>query len=543
MNALGGVAFLLLAGIASGQEGESVRVNVRVSALGAGDTVSIDRGSGSQLELNDLVVFRPLGGLPVEGVIEELDDRSSVVRLYDQNLAMAVGTRGMVMVPGERFIDPGADSAANQAPGQFSDDAWEDGMPLLAGIDAVHPAERTPLFTGRTYFSLDQTWTSDNGRKDSFYRAGTDLTYENPFGEGGQLQFDAEYTYRSAHSGEGLSQDFTKLRFDRASYLWGGDRFNGERREVGRFLLYGMPEFGVIDGFEYGTRRDNGDRYGYSLGFLPEPDGHFESGHDAQVSGFYEWHPEERDAMVVTVGFQRTFHSRTADRDLIVGKVSYQPRDGWDLHTTAWVDLYSGRDTEKPFIELTHLLAVANRNYGKEAGATVSFRHWTFPQLDRSEFLPVLDDQLANDHSERLAYAGWKRLEGKRRLHGQVGVWLDDEDAGGDFEVGLEQRGFLRPSSRADLTGYFSAGKFSYVAGLRAQYDWKATNGRWRVFYSVENQEQEGFDQLDQLIQHWFRASRDYYTESGWSFNLRAETLLFGDETSWSIGAYIQRSF
>ncbi len=542
MRVLAGLALWCVAGIAAAQSEGTVQVDVRVSSLGAGDTVSIDRGSGSHLELDDLVVFRPLDGEPIEGVIVELEDRSSVVRLFGVNLAMAIGTRGRIDIPRERFER--VEEAPNPgAPSRYADDAWREGMPLLAGIEAVDPRKRTPLFTGRHYFILDQTWTSDRGRKDAFYRAGTDMAYENPFGEGGRLQFDAEYNYRTAHSSDMPSEEFTTLRFDRASYLWGGDRFEGERREVGRFLLNGMPEFGVIDGIEYGYRRDNGDRFGYSAGFLPEPTRELESGHDSQISAYYEWHPKERDALVMTLGVQRTFHSRTADRDLVVSKVSYQPKEGWDFHGTAWIDFYSRRDTEKPFMELTHLLAVANRRYGKEGGMTISFRHWTFPEFDRFEFLPVLDEQLENDHSERVSFAGWNRLEGDRRLHGQIGIWNDEDDAGGDLQVGLEKRGLYLPNSRADLTGFLSAGEFTRVMGLRGQYDWKAAYGRWRVFYSLENQEQRGFDDLDQLFQHWLRVSRDYHTDDGWSVNLRGETLLFGDESSWSIGAYIQRSF
>ena len=36
------------------------------------------------------------------------------------------------------------------------------------------------------------------------------------------------------------------------------------RWEAGRFLQNGMPEFGVIDGGEWSSRRKNGDRYGIS---------------------------------------------------------------------------------------------------------------------------------------------------------------------------------------------------------------------------------------------------------------------------------------
>ena len=33
------------------------------------------------------------------------------------------------------------------------------------------------------------------------------------------------------------------------------------------------------------------------------------------------------------------------------------------------------------------------------------------------------------------------------------------------------------------------------------------------------------------------------FANKGWTLNFRGETLLFGDESSWSFGAYVQKSF
>src|SRR5215813_259492 len=53
----------------------------------------------------------------------------------------------------------------------------------------------------------------------------------------------------------------------RLSYSIGGDRFAPDRIEVGRFLQYGMPEFGVLDGVEWDRRLAGGDSFGASVGF------------------------------------------------------------------------------------------------------------------------------------------------------------------------------------------------------------------------------------------------------------------------------------
>ena len=82
------------------------------------------------------------------------------------------------------------------------------------------------------------------------------------------LHFDGEVDWLTEQNDEsGLD-----LLVRRLSYAWGGTRFTAQRWEGGRFLQHGMPEFGVLDGIEWTRRRENGHRYGVSVGFLPEPD-------------------------------------------------------------------------------------------------------------------------------------------------------------------------------------------------------------------------------------------------------------------------------
>ena len=233
-----------------------------------------------------------------------------------------------------------------------------------------------------------------------------DLLYENVTGNADSLHFDGEANYRNTDVPDDDDQRESRLRLDRLSYALGGHRFAPQRFEIGRFLHYGMSEFGVVDGVEWNVRRDEGDRFGLSAGFLPEPDLDHDTGSDFEVSGYYRWVPDESEEFSLAGAYQKTFHDGDADRDLVVGKLVYFPRDSWSFHGTTWIDFYTEGDDDKPFVELTQAYLDSGRDWQNGASFHVTFSHLAFPQMDRDEFLPVTDDQLADDHSERLALDG-----------------------------------------------------------------------------------------------------------------------------------------
>ena len=72
--------------------------------------------------------------------------------------------------------------------------------------------------------------------------------------------------------------------------------------------------------------------------------------------------------------------------------------------------------------------------------ASFTYRHMAFPEIDRNEFRPVTDQQLANDHNDRLAFNGVQRLARRTSLHGIAGVWTDEDEDGADAASGGERR-------------------------------------------------------------------------------------------------------
>ena len=133
----------------------------------------------------------------------------------------------------------------------------------------MRPESRPARVSGRYLAIADQVWSSEDDRSSGFYRTGVDLLYENVTGNADSLHFDGEANYRNTDVPDDDGQRESRLRLDRLSYALGGHRFAPQRFEIGRFLHYGMSEFGVVDGVEWNVRRDEGDRFGLSAGFLP----------------------------------------------------------------------------------------------------------------------------------------------------------------------------------------------------------------------------------------------------------------------------------
>jgi len=530
------------------------KVSLRISQLRPGGVVLIDRGVDDGLAVGDRVVFYPPGTRAQAGRIRVADARSAEVQLDNRGALLQRGTRGFAQVPVERFgAEAGGEAvagaippaAAEHPPWQNEDQEWEEDMPLLTSIDGVRPEERAPIMSGRLYSLGNVRQTSDDKRSDMFIRAGTELNWDNPMGKGGQLHFEGELNYRETFVNDQVDESTSRGRLDWLSYSWGGTRFQTNRHEAGRFLHYGVPELGLIDGYEWNKRMENGHRAGASFGYLPEPTPELSTGDDMSVSAFYQWAADQREQVTATGAYQKTWHNGNADRDLFVLKFDYWADEGWDLHSTAWIDWYTSGDVGKSSgPEFTRVYASSSKQWESGDGATFTFVHNAFPSIDRFEYLPVNLNQLYEDHNERLGVDGWTWLSPRRRLHGRVGGWVDQEDAGGDGEVGLEQLDIFVEDSRADLTVYTTFGKFSTNYGVRARYGIQRDQMHWNASYVYFQSDQLGFaSNNDNLDHHRVLGSMDYSGTNGWSVSLTGGLELWSEEVAVVLGFYIQRSF
>lgn len=544
----------------SSDEASTEAIGIRVIQVRVGGEVVIDRGASDGLQARDRVVLHPLGSRSLHGRVLRVTDRSADVQLADRNARVAVGVRGVVHLPSSRFeVEPDpvpplqdeepemADPAEvpEHAPWEYEDGEFEEGMPLLMEIDGVRPEQRDSLISGRIYTIVQGNKATADGRSDSFWRFGSDVHYENPFGRGGEFIFEGEVNYRHTEVDEQVDESRSRARIDRVSYSWGGTRFDRDRHEVGRFLHHGVPEFGVIDGYEWGHRFDSGSRMGASVGYLPEPTPSMQTGEDFSASAFYQWAADQREEWLATAAYQKSWHNGAADRDLFVTRLDHWATEGWDFHGSAWVDYYTGGDEAKGAgFEVTRLIVSTGKRFEGGDGLEFTLVHNRFPEIDRFEFLPLLNAQLADNRTERLSAEGWTWIERERRLFGEVGVWFDQDDDGGDAELGVEELNLFLDNSRARASVYGTDGKFSTLYGLRLAYGIQANRSRWDLSYEYFQSDQVGFtSENDNIEQHRIVASTDYQSTSGWSVSLHAGASFWTEEVAVAAGLYIQRSF
>ncbi len=540
------------------------KVSLRVTSAKWGGFAEVDRGARDGLEIGDSVLLVPRGADVMTGMVADVRERSATVRLANPDWVPEPGTRGEALIPNSRFADEDdapappdpigppihGDTAPDEPEGTDGREGWTSSMPLLSRVRPVRPSERSADWSGRITVFADQTLTAEGGRAHRFFRTGVDSRYRNPFGNGGELRVDAEFVKRDTDVPGNGDESTSSLRVDRASYTIGGTRFDSERVEGGRFLQHVMPEFGRLDGVEWTRRRKNGDRFGASFGYMPEPDADLDTGDDLQLAGYYEWVSDDREQWTVAGGIQKTMHNGAQDRDLIVTRARYFPLDGWSFHGAAWIDYYDSGDHRKDTgFELTQAQLSTGRRFGRpnapgSGGIDFSLRRLRFPETDRNEIPPVTQAQLSRDRYDRLSAGGWVITDSETRVHSQVGLWADEDDQGGDVEIGVGMSDLLADDSLSDITLFSTRGQFSLVVGGRVSIDRTTQDGTWRLFYEVANHHRDGFSSaIDDLIQHRLRASRDGLLRSGWSYSVYAEVLPWDEEGALSVGGYFQKSF
>lgn len=576
--------FLTICAPVASQEAaeENVPIPLRVTSAGPGLAVVVDRGKSEGLALGDSVVFNPRVVVVIDpessdgmnpgdqvvlhpqqdtiyrGVVSELDHRSAVVELTDRSHAPAPGTQGEALVPfaraeatrearEQRELEE-AEQTQDDSDYDWSnaDENWSPGMSLLAGVKPVRPEDRSPRITGRAFVSFDFNQTSESDASDSLFRAGTDFDYENPLGYGGRLRFGAEAFQREFDDPDERDDSDFAYRLDRLSYSRGGTRFAGTRWEVGRFLQQGFPEFGVLDGLEWGKRTTSGNRFGASIGWMPEPDADFDTGRDFQLAAYYEWVADDREELVLGAGFQKSFHNGSGDRDLLIGKARYNPPEGWDFFGTVWVDFYGSRDDAKDNdVEVTQAYLTTSRRWDRDRGVDFTYRRLLFPELERNEFIPITAEALADNRYDRISASGFVWLNPRRKLHGEIGLWDDEDEAGGDLEVGLKCLRFFTEGDQAEFVLFGTAAQFEDLYGTRIGYAKSAWGqGRWSLFYEFVQHKLDGFSsRRDDIPQHRLRGTIDLYTAWKWTLSFYGQGHYWDEEGAFSGGFYVQKSF
>jgi len=562
------VLVALLSGSAFAQNPAFVRIEVTVTAV-AGGSVYLDAGRGQGLEVGDSVRLFPLGGSALEGKLRAVSKSSSRAE-FGSSATVQVGDRGEVLVPAARLApeppaqDPQpAEEAAEPVtprrddespprpvqehpPWQEPPSGWDQSVPLLAPSSARTAAEREPRWRGRFWSRFSSTTDdSGTGREFESIRTGADVLYLNPFGHGGEFDLDIEYSRRTSDTGDPSDETESVLRPERFSYSFGGSRDESVAWEVGRFLQNGFPEFGLLDGAEYGRRLASGDTVGASVGFLPEPNDELDSGGDFQTAAYYRYVSNADEDLAIGLGYQKTWHEGRADRDLFVASSDWHIAERTYAHGTAWVDLYSGSDAEKSSgPELTQLTVNLTQRLESGDGVGIFLSHVKWPSLLRNELPVVADGGLANFEVTRIGVNGWTQLSDELRLSGRVDHWEDQEDSGGGGEVRIDLRDVLYEDGRVSVAIFDTRGSTSSGVGWRLSADRRLPAGFVSLTWQTTDFEQDGFNGSQQNLLHQvLRAAYDTQLAADWDLSLFAEERFGDEQDSRAIGFFLQRRF
>ncbi|QDV05260.1 hypothetical protein Poly30_07560 [Planctomycetes bacterium Poly30] len=533
----------------------SVQVDFRVISApvvsGGSTLVRIDRGASAGLAPGDRVTFRPLGGSPVQGVVQTVEERESVVDVAQATDQLMPGVPGEVAVPASRLPggeDPQPTDQGDYPPIEWTSDEveWTEGTPLLAEARVLEREERPPVWRGRVYMTSDLIHDGVGaGRDDLFSRLGMDARGTNLFGFGGEFRIDGEVNMRDTQVADGQGEQDTLARLDRFSYALGGVRGEPRRIEVGRFLPREFPELGLLDGAEVSWRTGAGHSVGASIGYLPSNDRERSTGDTLQISSWGTLMVDEDQRFQLGAALQKTWHMGEADRQLFLARLRWSPNGPWSAFATAWVDFYDSNDPLKQdSVELTQAIASLSRRIGKYSGVSLSSSMNRYPSLLRNGIQDLGSSIITDGSNRRVSLSGWTRLSDVDRINVRADQWADQSSsgAGGEFGWGHQLDG--PRIQRINTSVFYREGRFGAVKGLRTGIGGPLSGGSWRADLDAGLFGQARFDgsQAD-LFQGALSLGWDGIIGADWLLSLTT-AYRFGDEQdAVSLGFLLQRSF
>lgn len=534
-------AGLLLAVSAAAQGDVFEEVALRVASLRPNGQCVVDRGKRDLVQVDDRVVLAPRDQRPVTGRVVEVDERTALVELLDPTVLVPIGTRGHVLLPKARRAAAAPTAPQPEPAAQPQEEEWAPGMPLLGRRRPPQPAERPAQLRGRLWGSSRLVRTLDSFSQ-SFVDAGTDATIDNVDGNGGVLRFSGAFNRSKEFNGV-VGND---LRLFELSYERGGTRFDPVHWQIGRFLPRDVPEFGLLDGVEIGMRREGGDRFGVSLGYLPQLDDDMNTFADLQFAAWYVWNQDVAERVSFGIGYQHTWHRLDNDRDLVVLKSRYLPADGWDLSSSVWIDFYDSNDVAKDSsLEVTRANVFAVRRWQDRGGIEAFYDHESYPDIVRRE-LPqyILPATLQGAHVDRVSVRGWSGGGDTSRWFSRVTGWVDEQRTGGAVELGVEMHELFSERSRTVLALFDMQGLRSTMVGVRVEHGGSFSYGRLDLLYELGFVHFESTpEDRDDLFQHRLAGMLSTDLGGGWDASFVADGTLYDDELSFGIGIYVQRLF
>ncbi|MCB9903513.1 MAG: hypothetical protein H6831_03815 [Planctomycetes bacterium] len=471
------------------------RIAVEVTSSN-GPVLVVNRGASSGIRKGDSVVIRRIGLPDVVGTVTRVEKNECFVELEDLDLEVgaAVGLPGEVLVPQGRAIPDGAASdVPEHPPWQEPVDGWAPGRPLLAPATSPEAEDRPAELDGRLYTRAQYTDDRLGDRTYARFWTGVDLDWSNPFEQGGEIRFKGDVSYRDYMTGSNTA-DETLTRIQRLSYTLGGRYGDQNRVEFGRFLSTVFPQFGLIDGVEYIRRFEGGSQLGGSVGFLPDYTDDLAATDDLSTAIFYRWVESPAEKVALSIGYQKTWHAGTADRDLLASNAQWIISPDTSLRASVLVDYYDGTaQLESKGFELTELHASLNQRLGSGAGAGLYVSYLDWPELLKDEFPTPLPSTIADQKVKRGGANAWTRVADGVTLYGRFDLWTDDANSGNFADLRADLRDVLYQGSNFSVGAYQTQASFSDGIGGRVLHTHWFGQNSLRLGYDAVQYTQDGF--------------------------------------------------
>ncbi|CAG0979204.1 hypothetical protein PHYC_01673 [Phycisphaerales bacterium] len=522
-------------------------VNVTVTSV-SGRSVYLDRGRGAGIEVGMRVRLVAPGGEQFDGVVQDVSSGSARVELPPGVPMPPIGSAGVIDVPDapEPPPEPGPEKPPPEHPPwtRPPEERTPD-MPLLAPAYARPAKERPPSFHGRIFTHFEYT-KDQGGDRDSQYimaRLGTSMTFTNPFGQGGRMQFAGEYDRRGASlidEGDLTDDEFI---IDRFSYAIGGEQYSAYRAEFGRFFSYFLPDVGLVDGVEGALQLESGLRLGGGAGAYPRAFGDRQWGDDYGFHVFADYQPLKNRKLTGTVGYQKTWHDGSPDRDVLMARVNWRPTDSWWFFGSARADIYDNSEPVKSGIQLTDAWLQARYSPDHTKGVALSYSHYTWADLKRDEFEYIPIELIRDGRVDRVDLSGWHYIFKDIRLSGRVNYYTDQRNDGLGAEAGADwNNAFKLPMSlHADI--FHTEGSYASGDGFRLEARPGGGSLQGLLGYEFFRYQNSGsIGESDDFVRHTLRAGISWQLRK-WYFNLTADRY-FGDfEDAYSLGLYAEFRF
>ena len=550
----GGMALvvLLLGAVAQGAQ------NLRVVVTSvSGRDAFIDHGRLSGVATGMRVRFFPPGAASVEGVVVDVSANSARVEMQKMSDTPPVTTAGEVQIP-EPQAQPATTTSTSTTrptttpehpPWAREEEARTPDMPLLAPAFSKPADERPMSAHGRIFTQLQYADDQGGGRDSQYYlgRVGTSLTLTNPFHQGGEFRFDGEFDRRGddlLNSGDSSADDAI---VDRLSYAIGTEQYSPMRLELGRFTSYYLPEIGTVDGVESALRLQNGLSIGGGLGLYPIQYPRPQEGDDFGFHVFLDYSSEGPSKFSGAVGYQKTWHEGSADRDVIIAHANMWLTKSLWLYGSARIDIYTSGDTLKSVgPQLTEGWLQARYTPSDDKGAAISLSHYTWADVKRDELRFIPPDQIHDGRVDRIEFSVWHDILKNLRPTARVYYNGDQRDDGFGGELDMDWTKIESGPLPLDLHGavFYTEGSYTRDMGFRTEA--RAHRGNMDVYVGYELDRYTPTDTqtaAGYFVRQTIRTGLGWQLGNNWYYSLEADRYFGDEENAYSLNSYLEYRF